>query len=239
MENFLNLKNIIVASGLVAVTMLIGCSTVARDGSRIAYKNNTRVNLAISSKEDYIYIKRPNSLFQNCVPNKSRSSASDTKDYFSFMNCDFQQNIPDTISFQYLVEPSDNDIREYFGKSVINYNTNSLEYFDIYGNKVSSKEEWLRRGSERQHKAIMALPTSAWKTYTIDLKSIMNKYKGVKPKGTPTLGGLPVGIGVPIGSPFGGLHKRELRLKVDITDNKVTVKERYSWESGAVENFTY
>ncbi len=233
MENFLNLKNIMLASGLVAVTMLIGCTAIPSDGSRVAYKNNTSVGLSINSKTQLVYVKRKNKLFENCIPHRT-GSVADTDEFVVGMRCTFASSIPDSIEFQYLAGlTNDETFAKYYGKHIIRHPGPGTDYFDLNGKKVSL-DEWHKNGAQRERQAIMSLPTSAWKTYKIDLKSIMKKYKGVQPKGTPSI------AGSPIPNPLKAIHRRGLTIRVDIDpNNKATMKEVYFWEGGTVENFTY
>ncbi len=237
MKTVLTVKNIVVINAVIAITILSGCVLMPREYSTSKY--NIAVGLYIKSETNKVYVKKANSLFQNCIPYKYRGRG-DTKNYFDGMSCDFEKNIPNNIEFQYLVGLSDDETqKKYYGKEITNKTTYKTEYFDLNGNKVSL-EQWYERGEQKENQAIMSLPQSAWKTYKIDVKSILKKYRGVRPKGTPIIAAVPIGIGAPIGSPFKSLiNQRYLAIGVDISKNGVNVEEHLSWANRTMENFTY
>lgn len=192
---------------------------------------------SVTSSDTLIVVKNTD-IFKKCIPKDGENVNSE---YFIGVRCIFNGKAPDEFSITYAVWLNDEERRNrFYGKIEYVYDEESgvtvPRYIDINGNVVS-REVWGERATKKIDKAISELPESAWKTYTVNTKSRLEKYKSITPDGQPMGITIPIGWGIFLPSVLPSLQDRTLNLDIRIDQNgKVDIKEDYGWENELPSN---
>lgn len=194
---------------------------------------------------DTLVIVKNTEIFKSCIP---QDGVDTTKEYFIGVRCHFDGQAPDKIEFVYTFwMSSEEDSKQFFGSLLKDSNLpqvvkdqyrNSEEtmYVTTDG-RIVDRDEWLDIGEAKSEVAIKQLPESTWQTYTIDIESRLEKYKGKTPDGKPMGIVIPIGWGIYKPSLFPSLKDRTLNLNIIIDKNgNVEVEEDYRWEHELPDN---
>lgn len=188
--------------------------------------------------EDYFIVIKNTSIFEKCKPAYSFYESKES-DYFFGVRCLFENTAPpDSFEIVYAIWPNDDiGFERFFGKEIWKYEPGVDNiYIDLEGNSLT-KEEWLRNGNKNLNKAIAQLPDSAWKTYTVDVKSTLEKYKDKTPEGRPMGIVIPFGWGTYFPSLFPSLQDRIIQFDLLIDkEGNVELEEDYRWKNELPSN---
>jgi|GEM_PF-5602793 len=219
--------NIIKGLGIIGLcsVLLSTCGSTYVDG------------FSVTSPDTLIVVKNTD-IFKKCIP---KDGEDPKNEYFIGVRCIFKGKAPDGFNITYAVWLDDNERRNrFYGKIEYVYDEESgvtvPRYIDINGNIVS-REVWEERATKKIDKAISEFPESAWKTYTIDAKNRLEKYKGKTPDGQPMGLTIPIGWGIFLPSILPSLKDKTLNLDININKNgKVEVEEDYHWKNELPSN---
>lgn len=182
--------------------------------------------------EDYFIVIKNTSIFKKCKP--TYSYEDNNAEYFVGVSCVFEGKAPDKFTITYAVWFDDEeDTKRFYGEEIWSFDSglDDNTYITIDGNSVT-RDEWIKRGKEKRKQAIAQLPDSAWQTYTVDIKSTLEKYEGKTPEGNPMGIAIPIGWGIYYPSLFPNLKDRTLSLDIRIDkEGNVELKEDYRWEN--------
>lgn len=189
----------------------------------------------IDGSESLIVVKNT-SVFEKCIPDHPYED-SDSK-YFLGVSCRFESKVPDTFNITYATWlDRDKDTEQFYGQEIwINEPGVANKYISVDGQNLNS-DKWMALGAKNRKKAIAQLPDSAWQTYTVNLKSTLEKYKDKTPEGRPRGIVIPLGLGMVYPSLFPSLKDRTLNLDIRIDkQGHVEVEEHYNWENELRQN---
>ena len=178
------------------------------------------------------------SIFKQCKPIYSHYE-SEKSNYFFGVRCSFENRIPpDSFEIVYAVWPNDDiSFERFFGEEVWRYESGESNIYTSTDGKRVSKEEWMTLGNENLNQVVEQLPESAWQTYTVEVKSTLEKYKDKTPEGRPMGIVIPLGLGMVYPSLFPSLKDRTLNLDIRIDkQGNIEVEEKYNWENELRQN---
>ena len=188
--------------------------------------------------EDSLIVIKNTSIFEQCLP---QNGVDLNSSYFIGVRCLFKDKAHDKFTITYAVWFDDEeDTKRFQGKqiqvNVEDSDVSAVNYITIDG-QVVSRTEWIALGNKNRNQAIAQLPASAWQTYTVDVKSTLEKYEGKTPEGNPMGIAIPIGWGIYYPSLFPNLKDRTLSLDLRIDkEGNVKLKEEYRWENELPNN---
>lgn len=205
---------------------------------------STNVEGISAGGEDSLIVIKNTSIFKKCKPRHPYED--NNAEYFVGVSCVFEGKAPDKFTITYAVWfDNDEDIERFYGRMIerkepkVNRpkgESGNYDFITIDGQNVS-KTKWREIAHSKRKQAIAQLPASAWQTYTVDVKSTLEKYKGKTPEGNPMGIAIPIGWGIYYPSLFPNLKDRTLSLDIRIDkEGNVKLKEEYRWENELPNN---